>query len=350
MQKPLFPVDAADVEDDAFDAAPSRPFTGAVALKDASGPLPSVQNVAPPPLASVGDQIGIAADTAALVPFTDFAAAALGETNSGYFADEPSPPAPALRTIQNSGASANRVDMVFLGDGYTAGEISTTYNNHVNAYVNYIFGGTALTDPFSRYRNFFNIHVVDVVSNESGADDPSAGIVRDTALGASYRWDGVTQRLLYVTNSLADAQMSSALAGTGIVDEMRYVTVNSSQYGGGGGKYAVYAGGNSSALEVALHEVGHSFAGLADEYGGTTSPYAGAEPTEINVSKNSSGAKWAEWLGYVDPTLGTVGAYNGGRYYDSGIYRPTDNSKMRSVRRDRARGVHPQVLRAREPA
>ncbi|MGE0700289.1 MAG: M64 family metallopeptidase, partial [Hyphomicrobiaceae bacterium] len=238
-----------------------------------------------------------------------------------------------LRTIQQTGSSANRVDMVFLGDGYTAGQLASTYTSHVNAYVNYLFSGTALTDPFTRYRNFFNIHVVDIASNQSGADNPALGIFRDTALGASYYWDGVTERLLYVNETLADAAMSSALSGTGIDPEMRYVTVNDTLYGGGGGYYGVYAGGNTSALEVALHEIGHSFAHLADEYGGNPGVYNGGEPGEINVTTNPAGTRWSNWLGYVDPILGTVGAYQGGRYYDQGIYRPTQNSKMRSLDR-----------------
>ena len=48
-------------------------------------------------------------------------------------------PPPALRTIQNTGSSANRVDMIFLGDGYTASEIATTYTQHVDNYIDYIF-------------------------------------------------------------------------------------------------------------------------------------------------------------------------------------------------------------------
>jgi hypothetical protein len=111
--------------------------------------------------------------------------------------------------------------------------------------------------------------------------------------------------------------------GTGIAAEMRYVLVNDSKYGGGGGSFGVYSAGNGDAREIALHEIGHSFAGLADEYGGNVGTYTGTEPGPINVTKNSSGAKWAEWLGYTDPVLGTVGAYEGGFYYDHGVYRPT---------------------------
>ena len=242
-----------------------------------------------------------------------------------------------LRPIAVTGNSANRVDIIILGDGYTSSQIASTYTSHIQNYLSYIFDDSALTQPFGRYENFFNVYAVDVVSNQSGADDPVAGVVRDTALDASYRWDGVTDRLLYVDHNKATAAMNGALSGTGIGAEMRYVLVNDTKYGGGGGYFGVYAAGNDAAREVALHEIGHSFAGLADEYDdynpNVISTYTGPEPIEINVTKSSTGAKWAEWLGYNDPILGLVGAYEGARYFDQGIYRPSDNSKMRSLDR-----------------
>jgi Ca2+-binding RTX toxin-like protein len=239
--------------------------------------------------------------------------------------------ASGLRPVVLTGDSDNRVDIVLLGDGYTSSEIDTTFTSDILDYLSYIFDDSALTQPFGRYENFFNVYAVDVVSNESGADDPTAGIVRDTALDATYLFDGITQRLLYLNETKATTAMNAALSGTGITAEMRYVLVNDAQYGGGGGYFAVYAAGNDLAQEIALHEVGHSFAGLADEYGGIQEMYLGAEPVEINVTTNPAGEKWAEWLGHVDPVLGTVGAYEGGRFYDFGIYRPTLDSKMRSL-------------------
>ena len=239
--------------------------------------------------------------------------------------------AAGLRPIVVTGDSDNRVDIILLGDGYTGSEIETIYTSHIHDYLSYIFDDSALTQPFGRYENFFNVYAVDVVSNQSGADDPTAGIVRDTALDATYLFDGVTQRLLYVNETKATTAMNAALSGTGIAAEMRYVLVNDMQYGGGGGYFAVYAAGNGNAREIGLHEIGHSFAGLADEYGGIQEMYLGTEPFEINVTTDPAGEKWAEWLGYVDPDLGPVGAYEGGRYYDFGIYRPTSDSKMRTL-------------------
>ncbi|MGH8429715.1 MAG: M64 family metallopeptidase, partial [Solimonas sp.] len=216
--------------------------------------------------------------------------------------------------------------------GYTSAQLDTVYMDHVMGYLNYMFADTPMTDPFSQYLNFFNIYVIDVVSAQAGADDPSVDFFVDTALDASYLWDGVTQRLLYINHGDAVAVLDTALAGSDIGEEMLFVTVNSTQYGGGGGYFAVFAGGNAFAYEVALHELGHSFAGLADEYGGEGA-YTGGEPGEPNVTISPTGADWSEWLGYDDPILGVVGAFEGGYYHDEGIWRPTFNSRMRNLDR-----------------
>ena len=234
-------------------------------------------------------------------------------------------------TIVDNGPSSNRVDIVFLGDGYTAAEIDTAYPTHINAMLAHFFDGTQ--DPFPRYESFFNVHRVDVVSEESGADDPTNGIYRDTALDASYLWDGVTDRLLYVSHSKASSALNTALDGAGFSAEMRLVAVNHTKYGGGGGYWAVYAGGNGSATEVALHELGHSFSSLADEYG-SSGTYTGGEPSQANVTTSPTGDKWSDWIGYTDPdhpAMSPVGAYEGAYYKQYGIYRPTETSKMRAL-------------------
>jgi hypothetical protein len=237
-------------------------------------------------------------------------------------------------TVINNGPNSNRVNAVFLGDGYTAGQIDTIYPSHIAAMTDHMFSpppGDLSRDPFPRYRNYFNVHRVNVISNESGADVAPLNIFRDTALDARYYFNGATERLLYVDEGKAQAAMNSALAGADFTPAMRLITVNDTRYGGAGGQFAVYAGGNPNAPEVALHELGHSFSGLADEYGGFQLPYGGAEPQQINVTKDPTGLKWSQWLGYDQPGIGVIGAYEGGRNYDFGLYRPSQNSKMRSL-------------------
>jgi hypothetical protein len=238
----------------------------------------------------------------------------------------------AYTTVVNNGPSSNRVDIVFLGDGYTASDIAAgTYNTHVQNYVNYMFTNSLNSEPFYRYRNFFNIHTIEVVSAQSGADVPPQNIYRNTALDATYYGDGTTERLLAINQNKANSARNSALTGAGFTAEMQFVTVNDTKYGGSGGNYAVFAGGNFSSSEIGLHEIAHSFSDLADEYGGYTTTYTGPEPGEINVTKDSTGSKWSRWLGYNQAGIGVIGAYQGGRYYNSGIYRPSNNSKMRTL-------------------
>src|SRR5262245_59294170 len=81
-------------------------------------------------------------------------------------------------TFLNNGPSSNRVDIVFLGDGYTSTEMGT-YQQHINGMMDHLFKNGQ--DPFPRYKNYFNGHRIDVISNQSGADDPTAGVFVDTA-------------------------------------------------------------------------------------------------------------------------------------------------------------------------
>jgi hypothetical protein len=242
-------------------------------------------------------------------------------------------------TVVDNGPAFNRINIVFLGDGYTQADIDAgIYDRDIQSYLGHLFDDLGfLSDPFGRYDKFFNVYKVNVVSTESGADIPYATppISVSTALDASYNFvSGTTDdRLLTVSDAKANIALSTALSGTNITADMQLVTVNSSKYGGSGGTWAVYAGGNQYAREIALHETGHTFAGLADEYGGYTTPYAGAEPAEPDATKDPTGAKWSRWLGFQDPRGSelNIGVYQGAEYYDTGLYRPSYESKMRDL-------------------
>ena len=242
----------------------------------------------------------------------------------------------ALATLVDNGDPANRVDIVFLGDGYTEANLAVgLYTAHVQNYLDYMFGAADfLADPFPRYKNFFNVHKIDVASSEAGADHPSQGIVRDTALDATYDTSGIP-RLLTVNSVEANTFLNENLAGTGITADARLVTVNDAQYGGSGGTWAVFAGANSSARDVALHELSHAFSATADEYVTMTGQFPGPEPSAVNVTKDSTGQKWSRWLGFEDPRADylDVGTFEGAADYAAGIYRPSLDSKMRTLSR-----------------
>jgi hypothetical protein len=238
--------------------------------------------------------------------------------------------------IRSSGSSANRVDIVLLGDGYSAADIANgTYEQHVELFLTRVMG----QEPYQEYQNYFNVWRVDVTSAESGSDHPESGIYRNTALDSAYNCGGI-QRLICVNTS----KVYSVLANSGVAANARdmiIVLVNDPAYGGSGGPIAV-ASTNTSAAEIILHEEGHSFALLADEYGGPPPPACDpAEPSAVNVTAQTDRAsiKWGAWIDPATPvpttgtSAGIPGLYQGARYCDQGLYRSTYNSKMRSLGR-----------------
>jgi hypothetical protein len=239
-----------------------------------------------------------------------------------------------FETIWGTGPSSNRIDIAMVGDGYTAGELGL-YTSQAQAVTNALFA----QEPFLSYGALFLVHRIDVVSNESGVDnDPTEGIDRDTAMDMAFWCNGI-ERLLCINVSKA-----VGFAGAAPGHEQILALANSTKYGGAGyssSDLGTVSGGNSAAFEVAIHELGHSFGDLADEYdygGGTNYPYG--EPSEPNISTLTASqmaaadTKWANWLGFNDPQWdGLVDTYEGAAYYTNGIYRPTWNSKMRALNR-----------------
>jgi hypothetical protein len=229
--------------------------------------------------------------------------------------------------IEVNGPSASRFDLVFVGDGYTSDQLGL-YGQHVRAKLNEIMA----IEPFRSNRGQFNVWQVNVISPESGVDnDPTLGMRRNTALDM-YFWCGNIERLLCVNETKArqfaaaapDADQVIALANTG-------------KYGGAGGGVATASGAHPSSGQIAIHELGHSIGGLADEYGGTGDCYPFGEPSEPNVSRltaaqmQSARVKWYRFIGQPSPDGGVVGAFAGGRYYERCIFRPTQNSIMRTL-------------------
>jgi hypothetical protein len=242
--------------------------------------------------------------------------------------------AQSVVTVVNNGDPNNRIDITILGDGYTAGEMSK-YAADVSTLVGSIFA----QDPYLEYQNYYNIHRVDVASNESGVDHPerTPPVFKNTAFDASYNCSGI-QRLICVTTSKVLTVASNVL--TPAQRDIILVLVNDSEYGGSGGTLAV-ASTHPLVVEIVLHEVGHSFGLLADEYGGPPPPSCStsSEPSEPNatIQNQRNSIKWVAWIDAATPiptttTLaGIAGLYQGAQYCDSGKYRPTYNSKMRSL-------------------
>jgi IgA Peptidase M64 len=241
-----------------------------------------------------------------------------------------------VTTIRNNGDPANRVDIVVLGDGYTAAQLPQ-YAAQVNKFISGLFA----QEPFRQYQRYFNVHRVDVTSNQSGA---GRDVPQDTALGAFYNCSGIQRLVCVDVSAVNDVIRRSALAAD--LRDVIIVIVNDSEYGGSGGAVAV-ASTHPEIVELVLHELGHSFGLLADEY--DTDPQLcddTGEPPEPNVTAQT-GRNLIKWnsgggppTGWIAPTTAipttapaAVGLFEGARYCTTGLYRPTFDSKMRSLNR-----------------
>src|ERR1044072_2346123 len=221
-----------------------------------------------------------------------------------------------FETIINNGSAANRVDIAILGDGYTAADMQK-YKNDVQNAMDQFFNN----EPFHEYRNFFNVHRIDVISSQSGADHPERipALFVNTALDATYNCSGI-QRLICV-----DVGKVFTLLGNNVNPAQRdivLIIVNDSEYGGSGGSVAV-ASTHPDVLELILHELGHSFGFLADEDGGQPPPSCNntVEPSAVNITMATQRAliKWNQWIdaSTAIPTLTTLsgvpGLYQGAK-------------------------------------
>lgn len=234
-------------------------------------------------------------------------------------------------TIRSNGQNANRLNVVFMGDGYSAAEM-VKFATDVDILVASMF----TQQPYTAYEPYFNIHRVDVVSKESGASHPERSVKRDTALGAAYNCGGV-QRLICVDNAAVAAVLSRSVPAS--EQDLVIIVVNDAEYGGAGGRYSI-ASKHPLVVELMLHEAGHTLALLSDEYvdGG---PCSGAsEPSAVNATRETGRdrLKWSHWVDERTPlpsitSLAAVpGLYAGGNHCPE-LYRPTYDSKMRSLSR-----------------
>ncbi|HKV37131.1 MAG TPA: M64 family metallopeptidase [Pyrinomonadaceae bacterium] len=244
--------------------------------------------------------------------------------------------AETVETIINNGSALNRVDITILGDGYTAAELPK-YRNDVQTLMAQFFNG----EPFREYRNFFNVHRIDVISSQSGADHPEKvpATFVNTALDATYNCNG-TQRLICIDFSKANTIVGNSVAPA--QRDIVFVIVNDPTYGGSGGAIAVTST-HPEVVELILHELGHSFGLLTDEYGGPAPPSCvnTVEPFAANATKatDRSLVKWNHWIDASTPLptqtapAGVPGLFQGAAYCDVGLYRPTLESKMRFLSR-----------------
>jgi hypothetical protein len=264
--------------------------------------------------------------------------------------------------IVNSGPPSQRWNLVIVGDGYQQAELGQFATNAQDV-VNALFAAAPFSDPgglfSSPLTSAVNVFRVDVRSTDSGADDPVAcggpGTAAATYFDASFCNGGI-RRLLLTNSANVIATVNAEVPQWHAI----LVLVNSTVYGGGGGAVATSSLA-PGALEIALHELGHSAFGLADEYeywagcGVDTdrNNHPAGEPSQPNVTTILSPLKWQAHVtpGTAIPTTAnancavcdpqgnpvaaaSVGAFEGAHYYHCDAWRPQFDCKMRALGRD----------------
>ncbi len=191
--------------------------------------------------------------------------------------------------IRDNGDPATKVDLLLLGDGYTAGE-QDDFLAKARELTDTLFS----TSPFKERKSDFNVWALAPPSVESGVSRPSTNTYRDSPVGATYDAFRAVRYILTYENKAMRRIASSAP-----YDFIEILT-NTAVYGGGGiyGLFGTVAANSEWAPYVFVHEFGHHFAGLADEYYTSAAVYESpeviVEPYEPNVTalKDPSRLKW----------------------------------------------------------
>ncbi|MBR3399829.1 MAG: peptidase M64 [Prevotella sp.] len=226
------------------------------------------------------------------------------------------------------------INIAFVAEGYTREEMPI-YIEDVKKSIDALFSH----EPFKSRKEVFNIIAVEPASEESGTSIPRKGIWKRTALGSHFD-TFYTERYL---TTLHLKRLHDVLAG--LPYEHIIVLVNTEVYGGGGilNSYNLSAAHHAKTLPVVVHEFGHSFAGLADEYAYENEPIpmypADIEPWEPNITtlKDFHG-KWEQMISKKTPVptpadkkyADAVGVYEGAGYSLNGVYRPMQDCRMRT--------------------
>jgi hypothetical protein len=209
-------------------------------------------------------------------------------------------PAYGVLSLMENGPAATKVDIAVLGDGYAKEEMEK-FRKDARHFTDVLFS----TTPFNGRKSDFNVRAIEVVSPQSGIDVPDRNVWKDTPLGTAYNTFG-SARYVLTTENKALRDIAAAVPYDFIC-----ILVNDTRYGGGGifQLYTTTYTAEPSAKEawrmdyVYVHEFGHSFAGLADEYYTSSTGYndfypAGVEPWEPNITANADSAS-IKWKGLL---------------------------------------------------
>lgn len=237
--------------------------------------------------------------------------------------------------IQKNGKPSEKVDLVILAEGYTKLEMNKFFEDSRRV-TGYLFE----EEPFKSEKDKFNVTAVFTPSIDSGTDIPGENIYKNTVFNSTFYTFDLDR---YLTTS----DMKSIYdAAAGVPWDHIYVLVNTERYGGGGfyNFLSICTSDNQLTKEVFVHEFGHGFAGLGDEYYTSSVAYEDfynleVEPWEPNLTTLVDfDRKWQFMLDDSTPVPtprvlkynNTVGVFEGGGYLAKGIYSPFMDCRMKS--------------------
>jgi len=239
------------------------------------------------------------------------------------------------RCLIKKGESSACVDIAFLAEGYQASEMDKFYKD-VQVFADFLLSQA----PYKQFADRFNIWAVGTESIDSGTDDPSQNIWRNTAFNSGFN-TFQTDRYLE-TFDMPRIHDAAAL----VPHDHIVLLVNTSKYGGGGvyNFFSLMSSDNDLSKIVFVHEFGHGFAGLGDEYYTSEVAYSDfvnqkKEPREPNLTTLVNFSK--KWKDMVDPSTPIptpataeykqkVGVFEGGGYVAKGVYRPALDCRMKT--------------------
>ena len=239
-----------------------------------------------------------------------------------------------------SGAPEQKVDIVILPDGYNQSEMGL-FISDCNKFAEELFA----FEPYTSFKDNFNIRGVLAPSIDSGPDIPADSIWKRSILNTSfYTFNSERYCMTYDNKSVRD------LAANAPYDQI-YILVNSPKYGGGAiyNYFSVSVNSNLHAAKIFVHELGHGFAGLGDEYYTDEVAYSefyplDVEPWEPNLTTLVDfDIKWPHLIDKKTPIptpsnkkyLNSTGVFEGGGYASKGVYRPADDCMMNTFEGDK---------------
>lgn len=244
-------------------------------------------------------------------------------------------PAYPVEELIASGNPHQKIDIVILPEGYQSSSMEK-FRKDADKFMDYFFS----CEPFKSYKSSFNVHLVMAPSQDSGTDIPGRGIWKSTMLNSHF-FTFFSDRYL----TTRDVKTLRDVAACAPYDQI-YVLVNTNYYGGGGifNFYSLATSDHPESKHVFVHEFGHAFAALADEYAYEDTPVESLynpamETWQPNISNLVDfKSKWKDLTeeGTAIPTpvskatLDKIGAFEGAGYVQKGMYRPAFDCRMRS--------------------